>query len=332
MFYRMAKKHFLSSIVTNLAILALIGAAQAPVISGAEYTDADKQAYFDALADTEVATQDEISTRLLAVVPGHDRVNEHILSGSEITWEGEPGNSRVLVATFMSRDSYENFYKDSLEQHQQEYVLMKTLWVTVVPELKNFFIRKNWCTRCPPDAKRVKEVLGLHPAYDYDVIVEMWVNTSSLFRPSPDPEITDHEAEIAIKIAQDHWLFPVDINPFLKLDDSVLFKDAQWSTTAVPYKTWFINRAQTIYTIGDEADPDTWGFPWTRLGYSYDWGNKYDHVGPSEFVLRIDPDKNGGEVTIKLERAIDSATPEWNTYFRCRPERSSHARGAKRYQ
>jgi hypothetical protein len=73
----------------------------------------------------------------------------------------------------------------------------------------------------------------------------------------------------------------------------------------------------------DENDPNTWGYPWTRLGYSYDWGNPKNPVGLSEFVLRIDPNKNGGEITVKLENAYDCETADWPAYYRCQPEGGS---------
>ncbi len=59
---------------------------------------------------------------------------------------------------------------------------------------------------------------------------------------------------------------------------------------------------------------------WTRFGYSYDWGNPKNPVGLSEFVIRIDPNKNGGEITVKLEKAYDCETPDWPAYYRCHPE------------
>jgi hypothetical protein len=314
------KRTFAITAALQLILFLSMITAQVTVCFSADVTPADKRAYLAALKDAEVTEQNEISRRLLAVVEGQDRVNLGILSGDSIVWEGEPGASRVLVATFMSRSSYDSYYKENLEQHQAEYILKKSLWVTVIPEVKNFFIRKNAFSQCPPSAKRVEQLLGLNPGYDYEVLLEMWVDQKALFRSSPDPEITDHEAEIATRIADNNWTFPCDINPFLKLDDTVLVKESQWSTTAVPYRTWFINRAQTIYAVGNEDDPTTWGYPWTRLGYTYDWGNPVNHVGVSEFVLRIDPNVNGGEVTVTLERAIDSATPEWNYYFQCETE------------
>jgi hypothetical protein len=36
------------------------------------------------------------------------------------------------------------------------------------------------------------------------------------------------------------------------------------------------------------------GYPWTQLGYTYDWGGDGDEVGLSEFVVR-----KGSEVVVK---------------------------------
>ena len=44
------------------------------------------------------------------------------------------------------------------------------------------------------------------------------------------------------------------------------------------YTSWFNNRTRNIYTMGSSP------YPWTRLGYTYDWGSS-NHVGLSEFVL-----------------------------------------------
>jgi hypothetical protein len=308
------------SVFTKLTLLVLLAVFTASAGFSAEYPEADKKAYFAALQDAAVATQQEISTHLLAVVPGPDRINRQKLFGSDITWEGVPGSSRVLAVAFMSKASYEKYYKENLDNHSSQYILTKCLWVTVAPELKNFFISKRWLGECPPSAKRVKQMLGLHPAYDYEVLLEMWVEPKDLFRPSPDPEITDHEAALATKVSENNWIFPYDSNPFLKLDDSALYKDAQWDKAGVTFRAWFINRAQTIYSVGNPDDPATWGYPWTRLGYTYDWGNPCDHEGASEFVLRIDPEKNGGEAVVTLAQALYADTPEWDNYFRCRPE------------
>ena len=42
-------------------------------------------------------------------------------------------------------------------------------------------------------------------------------------------------------------------------------------------------------------------FPWTRLGYTYDWGNSTSEIGLSEFVI-----KNNSQVTVF--KVYDNAT------------------------
>lgn len=294
-----------------IAALLLMFTLHVRAVYGAGYTPADKEAYTRAMINARDVAQKDVFNRLLAIVPGRDKVNSARLHGCEIQWEGHPGLSRVLVVAFMSRKSYEDFYKQNLEQHQEEYILTKSLWVTVVPEMKNYFIGR----KCPPSKKRIAQLLGLNPAFDYDVLVEMWVHPEDLFRPSPDPEVTDHESEIACRISRNHWIFPSDLNPFLRLAPSAKFVDHK-GAQAVTFRKWFTDRAETIYGMEGD-DLAKWGMPWTRLGYSYDWGRLKDPVGLSEFVLRIDPDQNGGELRIKLHRGIDSAASDWDEYFAC---------------
>lgn len=296
-------------------ICALILFVSASPLLGRDYTPMEKMAYFTAIRNAQSPTQKEIYRKLLAVVPGDDPVNLERTHGEGIRWEGEAGKSRILVASFMSRESYNTYYRDNLENHQESYALKKSLWVTVVPELSWYFSRR---LVCPPSETRLIKALGLNPAMDYEVLLEMWVDPKDLFRPSPDPEITDHESELAARTEDNQWIFPSDRNPFVKLDDSKMYMDSAWSTP-VSFREWFVNRAQTIYTTSNPADPKTWGWPWTRLGYTYDWANPFQRFGLSEFILKINPDQNNGEVTVKLEKAVDCQSAEWDSYFHCEP-------------
>ncbi len=321
------RKHAISygSVILAAWLLMLL----MPVNGGhaGNVTEADKEAYLRALAESQNATQKKICRNLLAVVPGFDKVNNKRLSGSKIRWEGLPGHSRVLVAALMSKSTFQKYYATCLKDKSKSYPLTKSLWVTVVPELRNFFVNKSGET-CPPSNKRLVQALGLHPAYDYDVILEFWVDPAHLFRPSADPEITDHEAELATKVTDDFWVFPGERNPFVAYSSN-LFVDHSGSNP-VPFKQWYTDRAKSIYDVGDPNDPTTWGYPWTRLGYTYDWGNPKNHVGLSEFVVWIDPAQNGGEVTVTYRRAIQCEHPnacgyKWDEYFRCAPEAHSQA-------
>ena len=120
-------------------------------------------------------------------------------------------------------------------------------WVTVAPEIKVFF--KDHVNPDSNVTLSVAQLLGLPANSTNTYFVELWVNPQSLFRPSPDNEINDTTATLA---------FP--------------------SSATAGYKEWFNNNI--IYSYYPMK------YPWTRLGYTYDWGNTATHIGLSEFVLR----------------------------------------------
>jgi hypothetical protein len=79
-----------------------------------------------ALKDSEEATQEKIFTLFLAVVQGWDAINHERLRGSRIRWEEEQGHSRVLVATFLDRAMYVQYYKSNLESQESGGGLVET--------------------------------------------------------------------------------------------------------------------------------------------------------------------------------------------------------------
>ena len=81
----------------------------------------------------------------------------------------------------------------------------------------------------------------------------MWVKPGDLFRPSADPEISDCEAETEFR------------------------RQNRYVTVSDDYVKWFNELKMRSYS----AD----GYPWTRLGYTYDWGDRHCHIGLSEFVI-----------------------------------------------
>jgi hypothetical protein len=119
-------------------------------------------------------------------------------------------------------------------------------WVTVPYEFK------QWCQKHNPNpdsALRIEQLLGLPAGKGYTHFAELWVHPSDLFRPAPDCEITDNRAELTLQPGAD-------------------------STYAAWYKANILN----------SYFPPR--FPWTRLGYTYDWGNSQSEIGLSEFVIR----------------------------------------------
>jgi len=193
------------------------------------------QNYLKAVKDAEVAEPNEISRNLTAIVP----------TNMDLLWQGEPGNMRVLVVTWTSWKVYN-------DKEGQPVVIPKNIWVTTVPELKKFCKSKKLAQK--EINLRIEQLLGLPPDSGKTIFVEFWVNPDDLFRPSPDPEITDCEAELD---------FPGS-DRFVKVSGD--------------HVKWFNDLKDKSY--GEN------GYPWTRLGYTYDWGNPDGEVGLSEFVIR----------------------------------------------
>ena len=54
--------------------------------------------------------------------------------------------------------------------------------------------------------------------------------------------------------------------------------DAEISERMMWFKNWFDDQASKSYT-GENPHP------WTRLGYTYDWGSNADKYGLSEFIV-----------------------------------------------
>ncbi len=108
---------------------------------------------------------------------------------------------------------------------------------------------------------RTKQLLGLPSNNNGNWIVEFWVDPSSLFRPAVDESLT---------------------NPVTNINESEA-------------SDWYKARKADIYR--DAKNPP---YPWTRAGYTYDWGTgTSDHVGLSEFVARSLKETEGTPITVR---------------------------------
>ncbi len=97
---------------------------------------------------------------------------------------------------------------------------------------------------------RLRQMLGLPPDDRKTQFVEMRIQAKDLFRPCADPDIAADRcgAEIPDSAPEAH-------------------------------RDWFAqNSANSYKTPG--------GYPWTRLGYTYDWNPDALEFGPAEYVAR----------------------------------------------
>jgi len=201
-----------------------------------------KQAYLDAVKDAAVAEPAEINRDLTAITA----------ENPALVWDGSPGTSRVSLVTWTAWDGYDAMVGKAI-------TLTREMWVTVFPQVKTFC--RAYAAQNPDLTLRLEQLMGLPPANGKTKFVEIWAKPADLFRPAPDPEITDHEAGLD-------------------------FPSSQFVTLSEKYKTWFNDLKAKSY--GEQ------GYPWTRLGYTYDWGNSKTDVGLSEFVVNA-----GANITIR---------------------------------
>lgn len=204
--------------------------------------------YCRAVRDAETAAPDEISKNLTAIVD----------SNPNLIREPQPSCSRVLVATWVDAGIHEKLYKGK-EGQPYTFDSCRYTWVTVAPQVSDFC--KALGLTGQRLTARLEQLLGLPPEGKKAYFIEFWVNPDDLFRPCPDPEISDQEC-------------------------APNFPRSKYLTISLEYVSWFFDLRNNSYGAN--------GYPWTRLGYTYDWGSPTGHVGLSEFVI-----KPGSTVKIK---------------------------------
>jgi hypothetical protein len=135
-------------------------------------------------------------------------------------------------------------------------------WVTIVPELQTA------CRKFTGDiAMQMRELLGLPPDHQIPNIFVMRVKAAEVFRPTPDPT---------------PWTLCPCGNPtqrVCKFDPPVQCGNSFPPDVAVSHQQWIVNA-----TVSMRQMPG--GFPWTHLGYTYNWAPGADHYGASEYIVR----------------------------------------------
>jgi hypothetical protein len=202
-----------------------------------------------------------------AKYPQPDNVSRELVALTTYTptlaWEDR--GERVLM-TAWTRSQY---YKDSVGR---PYELPVQVWLTAVPFLQVFC--QGLGLEGPALDLRLRQRLGLPPTGDDDAFVEMWVDPRDVFRPCPDPEIMDHECQVSLTTGP---VAPDASCPWAAaLEHQVSEKFVQVSKT---HLAWMCENWQKSYPPDDPRQ----SYPWTALGYTYDWGSR-DHRGESEFV------------------------------------------------
>ncbi|GHV76056.1 hypothetical protein AGMMS49942_08770 [Spirochaetia bacterium] len=96
---------------------------------------------------------------------------------------------------------------------------------------------------------RFKQLLGLPGDREYTHVTAMWVNPADVHRPAFERDSTKPVTDVKL---------PGDVDP--------------------DFKEWF--NGNIIWSYFDSA------WPWTRLGYTYDWADNGREYGLSEFLVK----------------------------------------------
>jgi hypothetical protein len=140
--------------------------------------------------------------------------------------------------------------------------LSRDVFVTAAPQVQE--LCKSLSVDDAERVARINEYLGLPPATDADnarQFAEIWVKPADMFRPCPDAEINDTTCGLQ---------FP--------------------ATATDSHKAWINNYYASSYGFWQ-----TTHYPWTGLGYTYDWcSGTASHEGASEYVIR-----SGSTINVK---------------------------------
>jgi hypothetical protein len=215
------------------------------------------------------AVQDAASPTAANIFRNLTPINKY---NPSLVWNGTPGDPGVgVLMVAWTGTWYDGSVGKTYDLSTAAGGNPVNLWLTAYPDLKNHFRDRRYY----PDSidMRLRQLLGLRTADANTRVVEMWVDPVNLIRPSADPEISDSEAELD---------FPTGLSRFLLFNATRMIRSNEGGVTKRrTFVEWYTDRTSTIYT---GATP----YPWTRLGYTYDWNNTHaaaGHVGLSEFFL-----------------------------------------------
>lgn len=245
----------LAAVATVAAVLT--GAPSATAADGTSGRLWD--AYARAIRDSSVAQSREVVTDLVVPVAGSPLVQ----------WKDIDGEPHLLVG--LAR-----FAPLTEVALGTEFALTGNRWVFIPREIKRE-CAKAGCDEMGPKRLdlRMKQLLGLPPDADYGSITTFWVRPADLFRPCTDPRVDAASCPEQVPADAPATVGPVSLDAFLWRQANDAWRLPARAAKPISCAADFANA-----TGGNCA-----GYPWTRLGYTYDWApGAKDERGVTEFV------------------------------------------------
>lgn len=151
--------------------------------------------------------------------------------------------------------------------------LGRDIWVSVVPEARDSC--RSW--RDEPDlVMRLRQLFGLRPADSVSHFVEMTVPAAAMFRPTVDPAVTSRWPcdEGQVGSGSCGLRFPAGVDA----------AHVEWMARQM-LSSWQLPDGYPADGTGGGARGSL-GYPWTRLGYTYNWHPGSPRYGASEYLVR----------------------------------------------
>lgn len=214
-------------------------------------------AYAEAISDSAVSLPSEVVTDLVVADPSDARTQ----------WTTIAGEQYMLV-------SHLGFRPVSDVDPGEAFAVSSHVFVTVPEEVRQE-CELSRCARMNFSQldMRLKQLIGLPPDADYRILTQIWVRPADLFRPCTQ---VDPTIPTCPQLMANAMHAGVDRAPFLV--DQAMY-------------SWRLPRQGTTEKVScakdfrNEMGGNCFGFPWTRLGYTYDWRPSADERGVTEFVV-----------------------------------------------
>ncbi|MCH9648877.1 MAG: hypothetical protein K0U98_11610 [Deltaproteobacteria bacterium] len=251
-------------------------ALRAPGGCTPDHQQACQELYLEGSAAAMYPEPEDVRTDLVAILP----------STPGLVWDGQ---GRILLSTWTRWEYYEDPDDPTKPMYSpdQAFPLYGDTWFTIVPQVqeacrKIFPFGMDWVDL------RLEQLIGLPPFNGYDAFLQVWVDPTTLFRPCPDPEISDRECQTNVPVETG---LPANSTPWAFCSDpsspqvSSAFVDVASSSLEWMCDNWCTSYCNdTGYPCSCTTPEASAPFPWTALGYTYDWGRPANPQGFSEFV------------------------------------------------
>lgn len=239
-----------------VALLALLAAGQARAEQS--IPSSTWQAYASAISDSAMSRPGEVVNDLVVASPANPLTE----------WTTIDGEQYMLV-------SHIGYRAMSTVGPGESFTVSSFTFATVPGEVERECERDR-CHRMTESEldMRLKQLIGLPPDADFGVLTRVWVRAADLFRPCTQ---VDAMVPTCPQLVANTMQGDVDRAGFL-VDQGMY--------------SWRLPRRGSAVQVScaqdyrNETGGNCYGYPWTRLGYTYDWkpGAKDDR-GVTEFVI-----------------------------------------------